>query len=96
MEDSSQNHNKNIFNDNFITNWLPNSETMLQMTFNNKEFVYYPSTLDRDNIKVFDITSQRGNTDAEDEFVAIDQKTGVTTSKQKQKPQQQIQLNNLF
>jgi hypothetical protein len=90
MEDSSHSNTSNIFNDNFLYNWLPNSEEMLQKTLNNKNFVYYPS-VSSDSFKVFDITSQKGNMDADDEFVAIDQKTASTAPKTKAKVQQQQQ-----
>ena len=91
MEDSSQKNTQSIFNDNFLYNWLPNSEEMLQKTLNNKNFVYYPTLLSAGAYKVFDVTSQKGILDAEDEFVAIDQKTASTATKQKAKVLQQQQ-----
>jgi hypothetical protein len=85
MEDTIQTNNNNIFNDNFILNWLPNSEEMLEKTLNNKNFVYYPTSSLTQTYKVFDITSTKNNLDADDEFVSIDQKTAQNTSKTKPK-----------
>ena len=92
MEDSHQTNSQSIYNDNFILNWLPNSEGMLEKTLNNKNFVYYPSSITEEAYKVFDVTSVRGILDTEDQFVAIDQKTASNAPKQKAKLQQQQQV----
>ena len=84
----------NIYNDNFLEGWLPNCEDMLKMTLTNRNVIYYPPSESAESYKVFDITSQRGLLDAEDDFVAIDQKvsTGVSA---KQKAKTQVRKQNV-
>lgn len=97
MEDNTKSFdNQNMLNDDFILSWLPNCEEMLMKTMNNKNFLCYPSGISSERYKVFDMTSQRGGAEAEDDFVAIDQKTsGAGGAKQKAKQQVKKQNVNL-
>ncbi len=73
--------------DNFIFSWLPNCEEMLEKTLKNKNTIYYPSPYSTETFRVFDIASQKGNVEAEDDFVAIDQKNISSIGKAKAKVQ---------
>jgi hypothetical protein len=95
MEDGTKVNSQNVYNDNFIYSWLPNCEEMLNKTMNNKNFIYYPHSSYHEKYKAFDMSSQRGSLDADDEFVSIDQKTASSTSSAKQKAKQQIKKTNL-
>jgi hypothetical protein len=86
MEDH-KNISQSILCDDLILNWLPNSEEMLKRTLNNKNTIYYPTPSSSDFFKVFDVASQKGNLDAEDEFVSIDQKNVSAAGKTKSKAQ---------
>jgi hypothetical protein len=69
-----------ITNDDFIYNWLPNSEEMLNITLKNMNLSYYPFQSSESKYKVFDLTLQRGIVDAEDDFIAVDQKSTITSA----------------
>jgi len=71
--------------DEFIINWLPNCDEMINKTLKNLNLAYYPFSSTENKFKVFDFTPQRGLVDAEDEFISIDQKTA--SAKQKTKTQ---------
>jgi hypothetical protein len=86
MEDQKSS-NQSILCDDLILNWLPNSEEMLKKTLNNKNTIYYPTPCSSDFFKVFDIASQKGNVDADDEFISIDQKNASSVGKAKSKTQ---------
>jgi hypothetical protein len=77
--------------DDFIINWLPNCEDMLNKTLKNVNLAYYPFSASESKYKVFDFTPQRGIIDGDDEFIEIDQKASATSAKQKTKTQTRTQ-----
>lgn len=77
--------------DDFIINWLPNCQDMLSKTLKNINLSYYPFSGSDNKYKVFDFAPQSRLGDADDEFIAIDQKASAASAKQKAKTQTRTQ-----